>query len=98
MKPIQTARSNLIYTSADPGVRDLHAERVEPNLVRSVWRPTALEREQIASGANVELWIVGEPIPPVQLEVVYEEGTGEDDPVSARRLETLNRERLERAT
>jgi hypothetical protein len=39
------------------------------NHVVSFWRPTADELKALASGALVELWVVGHTMPPVALAV-----------------------------
>jgi hypothetical protein len=64
MKPVHTITSDRVYVGP-PGVGDLHCQRVEPGLIRSVWVPTLLERQAITEGANVALWVYTEPIPPV---------------------------------
>lgn len=77
MRPVKVASSNLVYHL--PGGNednDLHCQRVEPGQIHSVWLPTQAERQAIAAGANVELAIFGEPIPPVSLRIV------EDEPVA----------------
>ena len=91
MKPVRTARSNIVYVGP-PGVGDLHAERVTLGLVRSVWHFTSAERRMIAAGANLALEVLTEPIPPVSLEVTEEAGEGEDAPEVLERLEQLQAE------
>jgi hypothetical protein len=90
MKPVRTITSNLVYVGP-PGVGDLHCQRVEPGLIRSVWHPSALQRKAIADGANIALWVYTEPIPPVAVTVTDEQGIGEDAPEVAARLEELGR-------
>lgn len=90
MKPVRTITSNLVYTGP-PGVGDLHCQRVEPGLVRSVWYPDAMQRKAIAEGANVALWVYAEPIPPVAVTVTGEQGIGEDDPDVLARLDELRK-------
>ena len=85
MKPVRTARSNFVYTGP-PGVRDLHCERRE-GMVLSVWQFTAEERRLIAGGANVELTVLFEPIPPMALTLTDAEGIGEDSPAVLERAE-----------
>lgn len=78
VRPVRTARSNMVYIGPTPDIGDLHCERVQPGVIASVWHPSAAERELIAKGANIKLRILGEPIPPTSLEVVDEPGIGED--------------------
>lgn len=87
MKPVRTTRSNLVYVGPTPDIGDLHCERIKPGYIASVWQPTATERKMIAEGANLKLVIVGEPIPPVSIRVVREDGIGEDSPEIAARLD-----------
>lgn len=91
MKPIRVASSNLVYTGP-PGVGDLHCRREAPGLITSIWRPSPEERQAIAEGANLLLYIHAEPIPPVGLSVTGEEGVGEDAPELADRLEEWRRQ------
>ena len=88
MKPVRTITSNLVYTGP-MGVGDLHCQRVEAGLIRSVWYPDADQRKAIAEGANVALWVYTEPIPPVAVTVTGEQGIGEDDPDALARLRIL---------
>lgn len=93
MRPIRTARSNVVYTAPQsaPEVSDLHCERVRPGIIRSVWALDADERAAIAQGANVSLWAFNEPHPVVALEVTDDQGVDEDDPQVRERLEQLKR-------
>ena len=93
MRPVQTARSNVVYMAPPhaPDVADLHCERLQPGVIRSVWVPDADERRLIAQGANVALWSFVEPHPVVQLEVTEDQGVGEDAPEARARLEQLKR-------
>lgn len=88
MKPVRTADSNLVYTGP-PGVHDLHCQRIEPGVIRTVWHFGPAEREAIAKGATLALEIFTEPIPPVRLAVGWEMGIGEDAPDVLARLERL---------
>jgi hypothetical protein len=85
MTPVRTATSNLVY-GPTPEIGDLHCQREQPGLIRSVWWFTPAERAAIAAGANLSLRIQGEPIPPVQLEITSDQGVGEDDPDILARL------------
>lgn len=89
MKPVRTSASNLVYTSSDPDVRDLHCERTGPGQILSVWWLAPDERAAIAAGANIALWVLTEPIPPVVLTVTESQGVGEDAPELLARLEEL---------
>lgn len=80
MKPVRTASSNLVYTGPTPEIGDLHCERLAPGRIRSVWWFTPEERRLIAAGANLSLTILGEPIPPVSLQLIRSDGIGEDAP------------------
>lgn len=79
MKPRSFESQNLVYRGPTPDVGDLPCERVTPGLIRSVWELTPEERMAIAEGADIELLIHTEPIPPVRL-AVY----GEPKPVGTR--------------
>lgn len=89
MKPVRTASSNLVYVGPSPEIGDLHCERIRPGVIRSVWWFTDAERRQIAGGANLSLTILGEPIPPVSVHLIRDEGVGEDAPDVLRRLAAL---------
>lgn len=89
MKPVRTAESNMVYVGPTPEIGDLHCERLQPGMIRSVWWFTPQEREAIAKGANLSLTILGEPIPPVSLHLIASDGIGEDAPDVLSRLEQL---------
>jgi hypothetical protein len=89
MKPVRTASSNLVYVGPTPEIGDLHCERIQPGMIRSVWWFTPQEREEIANGANLSLTILTEPIPPVSLHLIGDAGVGEDAPDVLARLEAL---------
>jgi hypothetical protein len=71
--PIRTKRSNFIYRNPRPDIPDMAVERVEPGHIRSVWALSEQERDDIVQGLNIELNIFAEPIPPVSMNVTYEE-------------------------
>lgn len=89
MKPVHTANSNVVYRGPTPEIRDLHCQRIAPGQVRSVWMLTPDERAAIARGANIGLDVLTEPIPPVAVFVIFEDGIGEDSPEVAARLAEL---------
>lgn len=89
MKPVHTATSNLVYRGPTPDIGDLHCRRAKPGEIHSVWWFTPAERQAIGRGANLDLAILGEPIPPVSLRVTTEQGIGEDAPEVLERLEQL---------
>lgn len=75
MVPIKTEKFDGIYNAPKGGEgvigglpfwRGQYAGMKEVN---SVWKLTEDERQQIANGGNILLHILGEPIPPVGLEV-----------------------------
>lgn len=70
MLPIRTERSNFTYTAPSNAleVGDLPCRR-EGGVVYSTWELTPEERIAIAEGANIELGIWHEPIPPVSLAI-----------------------------
>lgn len=73
MKPIRTARSNFTFKGPTPDVGDLPC-RLEPTVAYalecySTWELSHEERIAIAEGANIELRILGVPIPPVSLAI-----------------------------
>lgn len=89
MKPVRTEHSNVVYRGPRPGISDLHCQRLELGRIRSVWYLSDAERAVIAAGGNIELEILSEPIPPVALNVTYDQGVGEDAPGILARLEQL---------
>lgn len=90
MKPVRTARSNLVYVGPSPDIRDLHCEREVEGRITSIWWLTQHEREAIGRGANIRLTIFTEPIPPVSMGVIISPGIGEDAPDVLDRLEELH--------
>ena len=80
MQPVRTPSSNFVYVGPRPEIRDLHCQRLELGVIRSVWWFTPAERAAIAAGANLSLTIMTEPIPPVSLDLTDEQGQGEDAP------------------
>lgn len=75
MHPIRTETSNFVYRSLSPDTPDMPLERVEEGHIRSVWELMDWERLHITQGANIELNIFAEPIPPVSLQVTGEGAT-----------------------
>jgi hypothetical protein len=92
MKPVRTADSNMVYRGPSPEVQDLHCERIRLGEISSVWWLTPAERDAIAGGANIELRIMTEPIPPTWIGVTARQGVGEDAPDILERLELVKRE------
>lgn len=66
MRPIRTEQSNFTYLGPVPRVADLPCQRQDA-AVFAVYQPTDEERLAIAQGANIELGIATEPIPPVSV-------------------------------
>lgn len=89
MRPVRTARSNLVYVGPTPDIGDLHCQRLEIGRVRSIWHLSQAERQAVAAGADIALDVLQEPHPPVALSVVDEPGVGEDDPAILDRLDQL---------
>ena len=89
MKPVRTASSNMVYVGPTPDIGDLHCERLQPGMVRSVWYLSRRDREAIANGANLSLTVLMEPIPPMGLNLINDAGVGEDAPDVLDRLEQL---------
>lgn len=78
MTPVRTEETVGIY-GAPKGMEDVvsglpYWRETDPEtglpLIRSVWTLDADEKEAIALGGNILLGIVGEPIPPVQIQVL----------------------------
>lgn len=91
MRPVHTATSNAVLTGP-PGVRDLHAERLEVDgvpWIMSVWTLTAAERAAVAAGKNIGLLIQRRDQPVVSMRIVDDQGVGEDAPEVHARLEEL---------
>jgi hypothetical protein len=72
MIPRHFATANMVYQGSRPDIGDLPCERLTPGQVRSVWTLTAAERIAIGEGADIELLILTEPIPPVSLSIYGE--------------------------
>ena len=68
MKPVRTERSNFTYRGPTADIKDLPCRR-EDGGVYSTWELSPWERIAIAEGANIELGIYHEPIPPVSLAI-----------------------------
>lgn len=71
MIPIRTASSNFVYRGPSLDIGDAWVRR-ERGVVYLVWQPSDDERSAIAAGANVELGVYMEPIPPVSLGITTE--------------------------
>lgn len=69
MTPRGFPSQNLVYRGPTPDVGDLPCQRIKPGMILSVWELTPEERIAIAEGADIELVILTEPIPPVSLAV-----------------------------
>lgn len=80
MRPIRTDESNFTYRGPVPSIADLPCQRNANGGVYSVWKLSNDERALIAAGANIELGIFNEPIPPVCLSIATApEIIGDDD-------------------
>ncbi len=73
MIPIKTVKSNFTYVGDGRVVADLPCERIKHGWIRTVWRLTDEERKAVASGADISLDIFTEPVPPVNLDLSFEE-------------------------
>ncbi len=67
MLPLKVPNSDVVYKGPTPDIGDLDCQRIAPGHIRSIWTLTDEERAYIASGGNIELDILTEPIPPVAL-------------------------------
>jgi hypothetical protein len=76
--PVRTASSNFVYRGPRPDIGDAWVRREPGHQVYMVWQPSDEERAAIAAGANVELGIFMEPIPPVSLNVTTERALSAD--------------------
>lgn len=93
MRPIRTDHTNLKLIGGPVGsdVGDLYAERGSDGWIRSVWQLNAQERQAIAKGANVALFVLAPTaFPPVALEVTTDEERA-DDATAARMLAEVGR-------
>lgn len=93
MRPVRTARSNMVYVGPTPDIGDLHCQRIMPGHVRSIWRLSKAERAFVAATGHIELDLFTEPIPPVSLNCTDEVGVGEDAPEVLDRLDELQPDR-----
>lgn len=74
MRPRRTPTTPMVYRHPEGNEdNDMWCQRLEPGMIRSVWEPTDAERAEIAAGANLEMIIYSEPIPPVSLGVTPEQ-------------------------
>lgn len=80
MRPIRTPSLDGVYRGNDRDVEDLPFRREivttdRGPIVRivSIWEPSEEEREAIANGANIELGVFYEPIPPFSVAVSDEQ-------------------------
>lgn len=93
MRPVRTKHSNLRIVGGPVGsdVGDLHAEAFPAGQwVRSVWQPNAEERQAIAAGANLALFVAAPSMafPPVAIEITHDEEAA-DDAAAARLLASV---------
>jgi hypothetical protein len=80
MRPVPNKRTVTTYHApleksvapSEHRIGDLVCERVKPGVIRSFWKPTDEELHVLAGGGVLELVILGEPIPPVALNIVTE--------------------------
>jgi hypothetical protein len=68
VRPVRTERSNFTYRGPTHEIGDLPCRR-QDGIVFSTWELTLDERIAVAEGANIELGIFAEPIPPVSLAI-----------------------------
>jgi hypothetical protein len=69
MIPVRTRGSNFIYRGNGHDVEDVWVERPYSGVAILTWKPSDEERAAIAAGANIDLVIGTEPIPPTDLHV-----------------------------
>jgi hypothetical protein len=101
MIPVRTSITEMVYHGPTPDIGDLWCHRVEHGQILTIFEPRVIERQLLVKGGQIVLWILTEPIPPVALEVHYEEWTksiGEhgfkvipelDDPERHKRLKNM---------
>lgn len=75
MRPIKTPITDTQYRGQEPTTGDLWCHRVQPGQVLVVYELEDADLEMLRAGGKVVLWIYGEPIPPVAVEVRNEEWT-----------------------
>lgn len=73
-KPIKHPEENVLYKGPTPDIGDLSCYRSRPGLILSEWDLSIAERIAIMRGANIELGIYTEPIPPVSIAIVKRVG------------------------
>ena len=75
MDPVDNAWCNFTYLGPTDDIGDLRVQRDVVDgrrVVRSFWKPTPDELEQLQRGATIVLGIYGmEPIPPVSLHIEF---------------------------
>jgi hypothetical protein len=69
MIPVRTRGSNFIYRGNGHDVEEVWVERPYSGVAILTWKPSDEERAAIAAGANIDLVIGTEPIPPTDLHV-----------------------------
>lgn len=72
MHHIKTDDCNMVYLGPEPGIGNLHCRRSVIDgrgrtAIFSVWTFTDEERKALAEGANIELALYHEPIPPISI-------------------------------
>lgn len=73
MDPVNNSWCNFTYLGPAPDIGDLACRRETVDgrpVVRSYWKPTEAELEQLNNFGTICLSIFSEPIPPVSLGVV----------------------------
>lgn len=70
MEPVKTRACNIVYKGPSEEIGDLSCRRVAPGEIASYWHPSPDELNVLRQGGHVELTILGEPIPPVAVNVV----------------------------
>ncbi|WP_035979756.1 hypothetical protein [Kozakia baliensis] len=66
MIPLRIEGADVIMRGNTPDVRDLHVKRIDGCFV-SRWEATPAEIAELNNGGSVELWVMGEALPPVML-------------------------------
>lgn len=80
MRPIRTADSNMTYTGPTSDIADLPGQIIPGEGFVSVYRFSDDDRQRIADGENLQLFLAAQPIPPVALDLTdAAEVPGPDD-------------------
>jgi DNA-directed RNA polymerase subunit RPC12/RpoP len=72
MRPVRTQDADVTYLGPNPEIADLPVHRAEVGRIYATFALSDAERTMIANGAQVQIGIFTEPMPPISVAVVNE--------------------------